>query len=121
MAQAPETFAHEVSERIRSFAIGYPDVEEGTSCVNRAFKVAGKNFVFLGEKADTCTLRLKLGPSVDEVAAHSTEDDRYEVGMGGWTKITFDAAEAPPDDDLQTWVDESFRLLAPKKTLAKLE
>ena len=96
MADSPPAFRHELSETIRRIALQYPETEEGSSCVNRAFKAGGKNFVFLGEKDDVCTMRLKL------------ED-------GGWTLLEFSPDDPPPIADLERWIDESFRLLAPKR------
>ena len=96
MADTPPPFRHELSETIRRIALRYPETEEGSSCVNRAFKAGGKNFVFLGEKDDVCKMRLKL------------ED-------GGWTLLEFSPDDPPPVADLERWIDESFRLLAPKR------
>ena len=96
MAESPPTFRYELSETIRRIALGYPETVEGSSCVNRAFKAGGKNFVFLGEKGDVCKMRLKL------------ED-------GGWTLLEFSPDEPPSVSELERWIDESFRLLAPKR------
>ncbi len=93
-----EPFRYEVSESIRSLAMTFPESSEGTSCVNRAFKTAGKNFVFLGEKEGLCTLRLKLA--------------------AGWTKVEFDPDDPPNTGELEAWVTESFELLAPKRVLS---
>lgn len=98
MAEAPE-FRYDVSERIRHHALRFPETSEGSSCVNRAFKAGGKNFVFLGEKDDLCTLRLKLGD--------------------GWTKVEFDPADPPDPAMIEAWIEESFLLLAPKKIRAQ--
>lgn len=102
MGTAPETFRYPVSESIRAFALRYPETEEGTSCVNRAFKAGGKNFVFLGEKEGECKLRLK---TFDE----------------GWTLKVFAPHDPPPAAELERWIDESFRLLAPKRVQKLLE
>ena len=93
-SDAPD-FRYGVSEAIRRHAMTFPEATEGSSCVNRAFSAGGKNFVFLGEKDDLCTLRLKRA--------------------GGWEKIEFDPSSPPPASDLEAWVDESFTLLAPKR------
>ena len=98
MSDAPD-FRYDVSERIRRYAMGFPMTTEGSSCVNRAFKAGGKNFVFLGEKDDLCTLRLKLD--------------------SGWEKIEFDPADPPGQAELESWIEESFLLLAPKKVQAE--
>lgn len=118
----PETFQHAVSEAIRAHAMGFPDTVEGASCVNRAFAAGGKNFVFLGENDDVCTLRLKVDDSRDDLAAREArEPERYSVGTGGWTKLSFPADEPPPLEDLERWITESFRLLAPKRVQAQAD
>ncbi|MEM7325013.1 MAG: MmcQ/YjbR family DNA-binding protein [Actinomycetota bacterium] len=121
MGTAPEAFQHAVSDRIRRHALTFPEVEEGTSCVNRAFKAGGKNFVFLGEKDAECNIRLKLGESVPEVEAlaAASEPGRFDVGKGGWAMIRFPPDQPPDDADLERWVTESFLLLAPKRVSAQ--
>lgn len=94
-------FEHDISEAIREHAMAFPEAAEGASCVNRAFSAGGKNFAFLGEKADTCTLRVKLA--------------------SGWEKIEFTADEPPHAADVFAWVTESFELLAPKRVRAVYE
>lgn len=91
----PESFRYGISSVIRDYAMTYPEATEGTACVNRAFKAGGKNFVFLGEKDDLCILRLKLAD--------------------GWAKIEFNPADPPATEQLRSWVEESFMLLAPKR------
>ncbi len=93
-----ELVAGTVLDRVTVFLgreVGDRILEPVSSCVNRAFSAGGKNFVFLGEKDDLCTLRLKRA--------------------GGWEKIEFDPSSPPPASDLEAWVDESFTLLAPKR------
>lgn len=102
MFDTPPPFQHPTSETIRRLALAYPETEEGSSCVNRAFKAGGKNFVFLGEKGDVIKMRLKL------------EDT-------GWTLLEFTPDDPPDEADLKRWVAESFRLLAPKKVQKLLE
>ena len=121
MAEKMEQFSYDISEQIRTHAMSFPETTEGSSCVNRAFKAGTKNFVFLGEKDDECTIRLKLDASVDEVAGLSGDaPDRFEVGKGGWTKLTFPPDDPPALKDLERWITESFFLLAPKKISKQL-
>ncbi len=106
---------------IRQLALAYPDTVEGASCNNAAFKVRGKAFVFLGENPDTYNFRLKLGESLPE--AEQLADKQPEVyfpGMHGWTHVVLPQGKSPPIDLLKRWIDESFRLLAPKSLLAEL-
>ena len=122
MSTAPEEFRYDVSKAIRAVAMALPEATEGQSCVNRAFKAGGKNFAFLGEKEGECGLRLKLGASIDELVRRAeSQPDRYQVGTAGWTMLRFDPDDPPAPDDLETWIVESFRLLAPAKIVATLD
>jgi hypothetical protein len=122
MAEAPATFRYSISEKIRDHAMTFPDTTEGSSCVNRAFKAGGKNFAFLGEKEDRCSLRLKLGDSIPDIEASADVDpDRWQVGSNGWVLLTFPPDDAPTTTDLEFWVTESFRLLAPKRIVARFD
>ena len=104
------------SKVIRDAAVSLPEVEEGSSCVNRAFKAAGKNFAFLGESKGVGQLRVKLGPSLDALNDRPSDaGGTIEVGKFGWTAIRFDASNQPDPEELRTWVKESFVLLAPKR------
>lgn len=115
MSDEPEAFEHEVSDRVRAIALSLPETTEGSSCVNRAFKAAGKNFAFLGETDGGCGLRLKLDESIPEIS------DRFEVGTHGWAMLRFAPDDHPEFDDLERWVTESYRLLAPKRLVAELD
>ena len=122
MSETSEGFRYEVSEAIRTLALQLPDTSEGSSCVNRAFKAGSKNFAFLGEKDELCGLRLKLSSSIPELEERAKlQPDRYQVGKGGWTMVRFAPDDPPTTDDLETWLLESFLLLAPKSISAKLD
>jgi len=102
--------------------MSHPETIEGSSCVNRAFKAGGKNFAFLGEKDNLCSLRLKLGDSIADLEQRAVADaDRWQVGKGGWVLLTFPPGDAPKVADLRRWVTESFGLLAPKNVVALLD
>lgn len=122
---AAEQFEHELSETIRSHALTFPESSESSSCVNRAFKAGGKNFVFVGETSVGGTpetnMRLKLGDSILEISQLAkTDPEHWQVGNHGWALLRFNPDEPPPIDDLKRWITESFRLLAPKKIVAQL-
>ena len=115
-----EQFTNPVTLALRDHAMGFPETSEGASCVNRAFKVRKKNFLFVGEKADgACKVMLKLGPSLDEATERADADPRFEVGGAGWATVRFGADDLPDIELLEGWVDESYRLMAPK-SLVKL-
>lgn len=122
MGEPAEQFRYALSEQIRNHAMSFPETEEGTSCVNRAFKAGGKNFVFLGEKDDECNMRLKLDASIPEIRERAKGEERqWDVGKGGWTMLRLDPDSPPPAEDLERWITESFLLLAPKKVSKLLD
>jgi hypothetical protein len=47
--------------------------------------------------------------------------DNYQVGKSGWVTLRFPAGESPGMAVLERWVDESFRLLVPKRWVAVLD
>lgn len=103
-------------QAMRACALALPHAEEGTSCVNVSFHAGGKNFLFMGKKEELFTLRLKLADSLasaQELAAERPEN--YSAGSGGWTLVTFPHGARVPKKRLQGWIEESYRLIAPKK------
>jgi hypothetical protein len=105
----------------RKLALRYPETEEGTSCDKSAFKARGKAFFFMGMKDGACQVMVKLGESLAEAAEFARrEPDSYVVGKTGWVTATFRGNQAPPAGLMERWIDESFRLLAPKQLVAML-
>ncbi len=111
-----ENFAHPISRNLRDRAMSLPETTEGTSCVNRAFRVRKKNFLFVGEKGDKIRVMLKLKDSLQQ--AIDLGDSRIEVGTGGWVTMRFVADNALDEAMLLDWLAESFCVLGPK-TLAR--
>ena len=107
---------------IRKIALSYPEVEEGSSCVNRAFKARKKAFLYLGMKEDTYNLRLKLADSLNEAEGlEQKSPENYSVGTHGWTLLTFPHNKQPPKKLLERWIEESFRLLVPKSLVNQMD
>jgi hypothetical protein len=105
-------------QALRKMAMRCPQAEEGIACKGTALEcrtIKARNKAFLRKTE----LRLKLGDSLAEAAKLAAkEPDRYQAGPGGWVKVTFSAAQPPPLDVLKRWIDESYRLLAPKQLVA---
>lgn len=119
---AAERFQHEVVRGLRSRALAFPEVVEGDSCVKRSFKVRRKGFLYLGEKAGEYNVMVKLGPSIEEAQTIASErPDTWSIGKGGWAILKFDPSERPPDGLLERWMEESYRLQAPKTLIAALD
>ena len=113
-----EQFHHAICQSLREAALRLPETSEGTSCVNRAFKVRKKNFLFIGEKPGWLRVMLKLTESLDEARAM---DDRVDVGKTGWVTLRFEPTNAIDEELLFRWIVESFRALAPKAVVKQLE
>ncbi len=117
-----EGFQHKVILRLRSLALAFPEVVEGDSCVKRSFKARKKGFLYLGENAAGYNVMVKLGPSLEEAQAlASKRPDSWSVGKGGWAILKFDPSEHPPKGLLERWLEESYRLQAPKTLIAILD
>lgn len=108
-------------ETLREICSSLPDTEETETWGKPHFRVAGKIFCGFGEENGRETIGLKL----DKEHAHArvTNDPRFSVapyvGKHGWVSI--DAAARMSRSELQDLVMESYRLIAPRRTLAKLD
>jgi hypothetical protein len=108
-------------QALRKLALRYPETEEAIACKGTAlecsaFKARKKTFLFLSH----AELKLKLQqslPEAEELAEKAPE--RYKAGSGGWVTVMFRDA-TPPLDLLERWLDESYRLVAPKQLVAAL-
>jgi predicted DNA-binding protein (MmcQ/YjbR family) len=107
---------------LRKFALTFPDSTEEFPWGERAIKVKGKIFVCLSRHTGDLHLSCKLpvsGSSALEMPG--VEPTGYGLGKHGWVTAKFTGEDAIPLDLLREWVDESFRAVAPKTVLAKLE
>jgi hypothetical protein len=108
-------------QSLRALALQYPEAEEGIACVGtalekRTIKVRKKAFLFLG----VADAMIKLADLLPEAAALAAKDpERCKAGAHGWVTVKFDEKQ-PPTELLARWIDESYRLLAPKALVASL-
>jgi len=114
-----DSFTHPISRQLRTIALALPETSEGTSCVNRAFRVRKKNFLFVGERQSSVRIMVKLTTSLE--AAEALADPRVVVGKHGWVTINFAVDDALDLEQLTTWAHESFRALAPKAVVKQLD
>lgn len=107
-------------QMLRTQALQFPDVEEGIACAGtalekRTIKVRQKAFVFIGTK----DVMLKLDQSLAEATrVAAANPGSVKVGGHGWTTVTFADGESVPMDLVSKWLQESYRLFAPKGTSA---
>ncbi len=110
----------DVREKIRTFALSLPEATEDHPWGEDVAKVRGKIFVFLGSTASR-RMTIKL----DESHAHAlsidgAEPTGYGLGKSGWVTVPLRAAGVDVAL-LRDWVEESYRIVAPKGLVAELD
>ena len=108
-------------QALRRIALRLPEAQEGVVCEKAAFKAGNKSFFFLGREDTGYNTMVKLRDSLAEAAKLAAKNpSRYGVGAHGWVSATFDHCEPPPAGLFERWIEESYRLLVPKKLVALL-
>lgn len=111
----------ETLDAIRKFGMTYPGAHlhspwhEGGD-----LKVKDKTFAFLGEQDGKAYVSCKLpftGPEALEESYASPTG--YGLGRSGWVTFTL-PAENLDFDRLKSWIDESYRAVAPKSLVKQL-
>jgi predicted DNA-binding protein (MmcQ/YjbR family) len=108
--------------RVLAFALGLPGAYEDHPWDEDVAKVGTKVFVFLGQPdLREPGMTVKLADSHEQaLATPGAEPTGYGLGRSGWVTIPF-RPSTPPIDVLKDWVEESYRLVAPKRLVAELE
>jgi predicted DNA-binding protein (MmcQ/YjbR family) len=111
---------------IRARALSYPDTEEAFPWGERVIKVKKKVFIFMGDvtKPDVVQMGVKLpfsGPAV--LKRKYAKPSGYGLGKAGWVSIGGEDAKGITisKEDIFAWLDESYRAVAPKTSIAKLD
>lgn len=104
-----------------AYALSLPGATEHFPWGERVAKVGGKVFVFLGRDEDGGVgLSVKLPESGEAALSLSfCEPTGYGLGKAGWVSVQLEPKQAPVAL-LRTWIDESYRAVAPKKFLKQL-
>jgi predicted DNA-binding protein (MmcQ/YjbR family) len=110
-----------VQDALRRRALAYPEATEDQPWGHPAFKVRGKAFLFMGNEPATLDISLKLGAAHDLALGFAfASPTGYGLGKSGWVSARFAAGDDVPLDLLFDWLDESYRLIAPKRVVAAL-
>jgi predicted DNA-binding protein (MmcQ/YjbR family) len=108
-------------QSLRTFALSLPETREEFPWGESAIKVRGKTFLFMHESEEWLSLSVKLPQSREFALEYKfTEPTRYGLGKSGWVTAKFGRKDKPPLDVLQAWIGESYRAVAPKTLLKKL-
>ena len=113
--------AQKCEQQLRKFALSFPEAHEEFPWGERVVKVGKKVFVFMGRPESGLSLSVKL-PESQTIALMLpfTEPTGYGLGNSGWITARFSPNERPPEDMLREWIEESYRVVAPKKLVAFL-
>lgn len=120
-ASNPSKAVLALESKLRDFALKYPEPHEDFPWGERAIKVKGKVFLFMGADDDAVSLSVKLPQSRDiAIDLPFTEPTHYGMGKHGWVTARVKPKGAPLDM-IKAWIDESFRAVAAKKLVKELD
>lgn len=112
-----------VHRRVHRFALELPEAYEDHPWDETVVKVAKKIFVFLGNEDGPTwpSMTVKLRESEDQaLAVPGAAPMGYGLGRAGWVTVPF-RTTLPPIGVLTDLVEESYRLVAPKRLVAALD
>jgi predicted DNA-binding protein (MmcQ/YjbR family) len=114
--------SRKIAERLRKFALSFPETTEAHPWGETAIKVKGKTFLFMRADAAGMGMSVKL-PHSREFALDRPfcAPTRYGLGASGWVSAKFTAKDKPPVELMEGWIEESYRAVAPKKLMAALD
>ncbi|MEG8279020.1 MmcQ/YjbR family DNA-binding protein [Streptomyces sp. AHA2] len=113
-------------EKVRAFALGLPGAVEEFPWGESVVKVNRKVFVFLGAEDGSQPLGVTVKLTDETAHAHAlacpgAEPTGYGLGRAGWVSIPLEGQGAPAAELLCDWVEESYRVIAPKRLTAELD
>jgi predicted DNA-binding protein (MmcQ/YjbR family) len=107
-------------DKARDFALSLPGAVEDHPWGEDVAKVNGKIFVFLGS-AGSRRLTVKLEEShAHALSIDGAEPTGYGLGNSGWVTVPL-RAEGVGVSLLRDWIEESYRIVAPKRLVAELD
>jgi predicted DNA-binding protein (MmcQ/YjbR family) len=113
---------HELETALRDYALTFPEATEEFPWGERAIKVKGRVFLFLRASDEEVSFSVKLPHSRFFVLdTPNTEPTAYGLGKHGWVTARFPSAPRASLDIYKMWIDESYRAVAPKKLVARLD
>ncbi len=107
---------------LRDHSLAYPEAWEDHPWGEVAIKVRKKVFVFLWAHGAGFTISLKLPESAEEaLLLPFTEPTGYGLGKSGWVTAKWEGAEPIPTSLVIPWIEESYRAVAPKTLVKRLD
>lgn len=109
-------------EALRRFGLGLPGAHEDHPWGELVLKAKGKVFVFLGKPGPDLRFSVKLPQSGERLLDQEfAEPTGYGLGKSGWVTLSFDGRDVPEVSEMQAWIEESYRAVAPKTLVKELD
>lgn len=116
---------HKVStiDELERFALSLPEAWPDSPWGDRVVKVAKKIFVFLSSAdSDRPAMTVKLPESRDHGLSYDGATlPGYGLGKAGWVTVYVDGVPKAERDVLFDFIEESYRTIAPKKLVRRLD
>ncbi|HEX8512037.1 MAG TPA: MmcQ/YjbR family DNA-binding protein [Allosphingosinicella sp.] len=115
--------ADSIVKALRAFGLAYPGAHSKAPWPDHDdLAVNDKTFAYLPVAGQAFSLSVKL-PYTGEVALQLpyAKPTAYGLGKSGWVSFTPSEGEMPSLDQLQDWIDESYRAQAPKRLVRELD
>ncbi|MDX2851743.1 MmcQ/YjbR family DNA-binding protein [Actinacidiphila glaucinigra] len=114
-----------VRAKVRAFALTLPGSAEEFPWGESVVKVNKKVFVFLGagDGSHPPGINVKLmDPQLHEhaLSVPGAQPSGYGLGRAGWVCVPL-TGDAPSVEVLCDWVEESYRVVAPKRLVTELD
>jgi predicted DNA-binding protein (MmcQ/YjbR family) len=110
-----------VRTKVLEFALSLPEAVEDHPWDETVAKVRKKVFVFFGGDPTRNRITVKLVESHGHaLSIEGAEPSGYGLGRAGWVTVPVDA-DGVDVGLLCDWVEESYRIVAPKRLLAQID
>ena len=107
-------------DKLLAFALAFPAAVQDQPWGEDVAKVNGKIFVFLGPPQSR-RMTVKLDESHGHaLAIDGAEPTGYGLGKSGWVTVPL-RAPGVTLELLRDWIEESYRIVAPKRLVAELD
>jgi predicted DNA-binding protein (MmcQ/YjbR family) len=109
------------AQKLRRIALTYPGTYEECPWGDRVVKVKGKIFLFCNANAARLSIAVKLPRSgALALALPFAKPSNYGLGKAGWVTAILRDDEPVPFPVFESWIEESYQAVAPKRILAEL-
>ena len=106
-------------QRLLRFALALPAAYEDHPWDETVAKVRKKVFVFFGGAAKLMTVKL-VESHGHALSIEGVEPTGYGLGNSGWVNVPV-GAQGLDHELLCDWIEESYRIVAPKRLVAELD